>query len=98
MSGCDGVGRSQLEEIMNLYQTEKAEYQKAKADQSAAARQRREGLKTESLSLTQEAQGLRGEAANIKATCNAIASGLAVAAACVATIPGFGAALAAVLL
>jgi hypothetical protein len=89
--------RATLRANVALLQLERSEDNKAVRDEVRAQRAKQADNKVEGLQLNQEAAGLRGEAENIKAGCNAAASAIGVAAACCAFIPVVGPIIAAVL-
>lgn len=80
-----------------MLEIEQAENSKASSEEIRTRRNNQADYKIASLNGNQEAQGLRGEAENIKATCNAVAAGIGIAAACCAAIPIVGPIIAAIL-
>lgn len=85
----NGLGFSgQLQDMIAVLQMEKKEWAEMKNDESKVARGKYEDQKMDAAGLRTEAQALRGEAADVRATFQAIASGVSVAAAIVAaTVP-----------
>jgi hypothetical protein len=86
-----------LNRNISMLEFEQAENSKAKSDEVREARAKQQNYTTDKLDANQEASALRGEAENIKSTCNAIAAGIGVAAACCAAIPIVGPIIAAIL-
>lgn len=82
-----GLG-AQLQDMIAVLQMEKKEWAEMKDAESVTARGKYEDNKMDAAGLRSEAQALRGEAADVRATFQAIAAGVSTAAAIVAaTVP-----------
>lgn len=88
---------STLNRNMAMLQLEQTEASQSARDSKLDARQKQREAKIQSLNQNQKAAGLRSEAENIKAGCNAAASGIGVAAAACACFPPIGTIIGAVL-
>lgn len=88
---------STMNRNMAMLQMEQTEASQSARDGRMDARRKQHQAKIESLYQNQDAAALRGEAENIKAGCNAAASGIGVAAAACACFPPVGTVIGAIL-